>query len=117
MGFHIFLYIYKGGLTWHIYLTACMKTFLVCFPLQIEIHILIVFFIIYNAIDTIEDAFQGDREYIISKLVDYFDDQQTDDFEDMDEDEQSNTSRQKAVHVINVLKKNGWIGEEGIRRL
>jgi len=69
-------------------------------------------FIIYNAIDTIEDAFQGDREYIISKLVDYFDDQQTEDFEDMDEDEQSNTSRQKAVHVINVLKKNGWIGEE-----
>ena len=69
-------------------------------------------FIIYNAIDTIEDAFQGDRDFIVSKLVDYFDDQQTDDFEDMDEDEQSNTSRQKALHVINVLKKNGWIGEE-----
>jgi hypothetical protein len=30
----------------------------------------------------------------------------------MDEDEQSNTSRQKAIHVINVLKKNGWLGEE-----
>ena len=69
-------------------------------------------FIIYNAIDTIEDAFQGDRDFIVSKLVDYFDDQQTDDFEDMEEDEQSNTSRQKALHVINVLKKNGWIGEE-----
>lgn len=69
-------------------------------------------FIIYNAIDTIEDAFQGDRDYIVSKLVDYFDDQQTDDFEDMEDDEQSNTSRQKALHVINVLKKNGWIGEE-----
>lgn len=69
-------------------------------------------FIIYHAIDTIEDAFQGDREYIVSKLVDYFDDQQTEDFEDMEEDEQSNTSRQKAVHVINVLKKNGWLGEE-----
>ncbi|AUD64828.1 hypothetical protein BK011_03745 [Tenericutes bacterium MZ-XQ] len=69
-------------------------------------------FIIYNAIDTIEDAFQGDRDYIVSKLVDYFDDQQIDDFEDMEEDEQSNTSRQKALHVVNVLKKNGWIGEE-----
>lgn len=69
-------------------------------------------FIIYNAIDTIEDAFQGDREFIISKLVDYFDDQKTDEFLDMEEDEQSNTSRQKAVHVINVLKKNGWLGEE-----
>jgi hypothetical protein len=69
-------------------------------------------FIIYNAIDTIEDAFQGDREFIVSKLVDYFDDQQTDEFLDMDEDEQSNTSRQKAIHVINVLKKNGWLGEE-----
>lgn len=69
-------------------------------------------FIIYNAIDTIEDAFQGDRDYIVSKLVDYFDDQQIDDFEDMEENEQSNTSRQKALHVVNVLKKNGWIGEE-----
>lgn len=69
-------------------------------------------FIIYNAIDTIEDAFQGDREFIVSKLVDYFDDQQTDEFLDMDEDEQSNTSRQKAIHVINILKKNGWLGEE-----
>jgi Wadjet anti plasmid transformation system JetA-like protein len=69
-------------------------------------------FIIYNAIDTIEDAFQGDREFIVSKLVDYFDDQLTDEFLDMDEDELSNTSRQKAIHVINVLKKNGWLGEE-----
>ncbi|AUD62648.1 hypothetical protein BK010_03235 [Tenericutes bacterium MO-XQ] len=69
-------------------------------------------FIIYNAIDTIEDAFQGDRDYIVSKLVDYFDDQQTDDFEDIEENEQTSTSRQKALHVINVLKKNGWIGEE-----
>lgn len=69
-------------------------------------------FIIYNAIDTIEDAFQGDREFIISKLVDYFDDQKFEEFTDMEEDELSNTSRQRAVHVINVLKKNGWLGEE-----
>ncbi|MDR4968478.1 MAG: hypothetical protein RG740_02535, partial [Acholeplasmataceae bacterium] len=30
-------------------------------------------FIIYHSIDTIEDAFQGDREYIVQKLIDYFD--------------------------------------------
>jgi len=69
-------------------------------------------FVIYHAIDTIEDAFQGDREFIISKLVDYFDDQPQEDFLDIEEDEQAKTSRQKAVHVISVLKKNGWIGEE-----
>jgi hypothetical protein len=69
-------------------------------------------FIIYHAIDTIEDAFQGDREYIISRLIDYFDEVPNDDFLDVDEDEPARTSRQKALHVINVLKKNGWLGEE-----
>lgn len=69
-------------------------------------------FIIYNAIDSIEDAFQGDREFIISKLIDYFDDQPNEEFVDVEEDEPARTSRQKALHVINVLKKNGWLGEE-----
>ncbi len=69
-------------------------------------------FIIYHAIDTVEDAFQGDREFIISKLVDYFDEQPNENFIDVEEDEPARTSRQKAVHVINVLKKNGWLGEE-----
>ena len=69
-------------------------------------------FIIYYAIDSIEDAFQGDREFIVSKLVDYFDDKPTEEFIDVDEDEPARTSRQKATHVINVLKKNGWLGEE-----
>ncbi|MFA5560274.1 MAG: Wadjet anti-phage system protein JetA family protein [Acholeplasmataceae bacterium] len=67
-------------------------------------------FIIYHAIDSIEDAFQGDREYIVSRLQDYFDDQPTE-FLDVEE-ESAKTSRQKATHVINVLKKNGWLGEE-----
>ncbi|MFO7616201.1 MAG: hypothetical protein R6V75_03035, partial [Bacteroidales bacterium] len=66
-------------------------------------------FIIYHAIDSIEDAFQGDREFIVSKLVDYFDEQPTEEFFDIDEDEPARTSRQKATHVINVLKKNGWL--------
>ena len=69
-------------------------------------------FIIYRAIDSIEDAYQGDREFIVSKLVDYFDDQPSDDFLDIEEDEPARTSRQKSLHVINVLKKNGWLGEE-----
>jgi len=69
-------------------------------------------FIIYRAIDSIEDAYQGDREYIVSRLVDYFDEQPTEEFIDVDEDEPARTSRQKSLHVINVLKKNGWIGEE-----
>ena len=69
-------------------------------------------FIIYHSIDTIEDAFQGDREFIISRLIDYFDEQPSEEFEDIEEDEPARTSRQKAVHVINVLKKNGWLGEE-----
>jgi hypothetical protein len=69
-------------------------------------------FIIYHAIDTVEDAFQGDRDYIVSKLIDYFDLEPDEAFVDVDEDEPARTSRQKATHVINVLKKNGWLGEE-----
>lgn len=69
-------------------------------------------FIIYHSIDTIEDAFQGDREFIVSKLVDYFDEQPQEEFLDIEEDEPARTSRQKALHVISVLKKNGWLGEE-----
>jgi len=69
-------------------------------------------FIIYRAIDSIEDAYQGDREFIVSRLTDYFDEQPSEEFVDVDDDEPARTSRQKAVHVINVLKKNGWIGEE-----
>lgn len=69
-------------------------------------------FIIYHASDSIEDAFQGDREFVISKLVDYFDDQENEDLIDDDVEEPAHTSRQKAVLVINALKKYGWIGEE-----
>lgn len=69
-------------------------------------------FIIYYAIDSVEDAFQGDREFIVSRLQEYFDDKPQQSFIDIDEDDPARTSRQKATHVINVLKKNGWIGEE-----
>jgi hypothetical protein len=70
-------------------------------------------FIIYHTIDSIEDAFQGDRERIISRLIDYFDDQEVDFIDEVDEEHTSTkTSRQKALHVINVLKRNGWLGEE-----
>ncbi len=69
-------------------------------------------FIIYRAIDSIEDAFQGDRDFIVGKLIDYFDDHASDEFEDVEEEELAHTSRQKANHVISVLKKHGWLGEE-----
>lgn len=69
-------------------------------------------FIIYNAVDSIEESFQGDREYVVQRLIDYFDDKNSENFEDVDDDEKTTTSRQKANHVINVLKNNGWIGEE-----
>lgn len=68
-------------------------------------------FIIYNAVDSIEESFQGDREYVVQRLVDYFDDKvQT--FYEEDTSQITRTSRQKATYVINVLKDNGWIGEE-----
>lgn len=69
-------------------------------------------FIIYRAIDSIEDAFQGDREFIVGKLIDYFDEHLSEEFDDVEEEELAHTSRQKANHVISVLKKNGWLGEE-----
>lgn len=69
-------------------------------------------FIIYNAVDSLEESFQGDREYVVQRLVDYFDDKKNEEFADANQDERTSTSRQKASHVINVLKNNGWIGEE-----
>jgi hypothetical protein len=69
-------------------------------------------FLIYHAIDSIEDAFQGERETVVQRLIDYFDDKEDTVFEDVSDDEPARTSRQKAVHVINVLKRHGWLGEE-----
>ncbi|QWB95645.1 hypothetical protein KHQ89_06780 [Mycoplasmatota bacterium] len=67
--------------------------------------------VIYHAVDSIEDAFQGDREYIVAKLIDYFDDR-SDELVEEDDEEPAHTSRQKANYVINILKKTGWLGEE-----
>ena len=69
-------------------------------------------FIIYNAVDSIEESFQGDREYVVQRLIDYFDDQTSDGFDEITDEDATRTSRQKANHIINVLKRNGWIGEE-----
>ena len=69
-------------------------------------------FIIYNSVDSIEESFQGDREYVVQKLIDYFDDIAEEEFEDTKEEDKTSTSRQKANYVINILKQNGWIGEE-----
>ena len=67
-------------------------------------------FIIYDATNSIEDSFQGERNYVIGKLVDYFDELK-DPFE-VDDEEEVSTPRQKSVAVLNVLKNNGWLGEE-----
>ncbi|WP_025725250.1 Wadjet anti-phage system protein JetA family protein [Acholeplasma granularum] len=66
-------------------------------------------FIIYDATNSIEDSFQGERGFVIDKLIDYFDELKSDFHID---DIESSTSRQKSVAVINVLKQNGWLGEE-----
>jgi len=69
-------------------------------------------FIIYNSVDSIEESFQGDREFVVQRLIDYFDDLADEEILDASEEEKTSTSRQKANYVINVLKQNGWIGEE-----
>ncbi len=66
-------------------------------------------FIIYDALDSVEDAFQGERNFVVSKLVDYFEDRE---YQMVAELELASTPRQKAVGVINYLKDCGWIGEE-----
>lgn len=66
-------------------------------------------FVIYDATNSIEDAFQGERNFVIGKLVDYFDELK-EQFEV--ENAEATTSRQKSVAVINTLKANGWLGEE-----
>lgn len=65
--------------------------------------------IIYDTIDSVEDSFQGDRDVVISKLLDYFEDHLEN---NLDDEPEANTARKKAVAVINQLKLHGWLGEE-----
>lgn len=67
-------------------------------------------FIIYDALDSVEDAFQGEREFVVQRLINYFDELELD--QELDELEDARTSRQKAVQVINYFKDCGWLGEE-----
>lgn len=69
-------------------------------------------FIIYEQLDSVEDSFQAEREKIVLKLQDYFDENHLDVFEFESEKEEVRTSRAKANAVINKLKDTGWIGEE-----
>jgi|GEM_PF-522423 len=72
-------------------------------------------FIIYHSLDSVENSFQGDREYVMQRLIDYFDDLNETDLVSGDElanQDKSLTSRQKSLAVINMLKRCGWIGEE-----
>lgn len=69
-------------------------------------------FIIYEQLDSVEDSFQAEREKIVLKLQDYFDEHHLDIYEFENEKEEIRTSRAKATSVINKLKETGWIGEE-----
>lgn len=66
-------------------------------------------FIMYDMTDNIEESFQSEREIVVQKLMDYFDDRE---FNGDAELSNAQTSRQKAVGVINYLKECGWLGEE-----
>lgn len=66
-------------------------------------------FIIYEALDSVEDAFQGDREFVSQRLIHYFDELELKGESSFDD---NRTSRQKATAVINYFKESGWIGEE-----
>ncbi|MGI6787603.1 MAG: Wadjet anti-phage system protein JetA family protein [Acholeplasmataceae bacterium] len=66
-------------------------------------------FIIYDSLDSVEDAFQGDREFVMQRLIHYFDEQE---LKGVNEFDDTRTSRQKATAVINYFKESGWIGEE-----
>lgn len=68
-------------------------------------------FIIYDALDSVEDSFQGEREFVVQRLINYFDELELKgevDFED------ARTSRQKATAVINYFRDCGWLGEEDL---
>ncbi|MGI6782011.1 MAG: Wadjet anti-phage system protein JetA family protein [Acholeplasmataceae bacterium] len=66
-------------------------------------------FIIYESLDSVEDAFQGDREFVMQRLIHYFDELE---LKGVNEFDDNRTSRQKATAVINYFKESGWIGEE-----
>lgn len=69
-------------------------------------------FIIYDILDSVEASFQGEREYIVQTLIQYFEDK----YEDSEQYdfESANTPRQKANYVINYFKDCGWLGEEDL---
>lgn len=67
-------------------------------------------FIMYDTLDSVEDSFQGERDKVVLKLIDYFDDKHSN--SELEIDEMARTSRQKANAVINYLKDCGWLGEE-----
>ena len=66
-------------------------------------------FIIYDSLDSVEDAFQGDREFVMQRLIHYFDEME---LKGVNEFDDNRTSRQKATAVINYFKESGWLGEE-----
>lgn len=66
-------------------------------------------FIIYESLDSVEDSFQGEREFVVQRLINYFDELE---YAGEVEFDDNRTSRQKATAAINYFKECGWIGEE-----
>ena len=68
-------------------------------------------FIIYDAVDSVEDSFQGEREFVVQRLINYFEELE---FKGVEEFDDNRTPRQKATAVINYFKDSGWLGEEDL---
>jgi hypothetical protein len=71
-------------------------------------------FIIYYNIDSTEDSFQGDKEYIVKKLTHYFDEHDEVDLTDEEIRSVSYRSRMNALQVIKRLTECEWIGQESL---
>lgn len=108
---HIFVFFEMGDYVAHLFEIINPNFFTVLSSPNKRIYVDCIF-IIYNAIDSIEESFQGDRDSIVLRLMDYFDDRDNILLETESQAESINTSRQKANHVINTFKKCGWLGEE-----
>ena len=68
-------------------------------------------FLIHDLLDSVEHAFQGERDVVVQLLMQYFEDMEDDIVED-GEFLKTLTPRQKSNHVLNYLRDCGWIGEE-----
>ena len=91
-----FLFFLKWGIMWHIFFEIINPNFFTVLSSPNKRIYVDCIFIIYNAIDSIEESFQGDRDSIVLRLMDYFDDRDNILLETESQAESINTSRQKS---------------------